>query len=84
MRQGEEVNHVLEPWGGQAARGRGLEQARRVAGGMEVTKAVRSRGTNVALQPHQCVASNFALGKDMKTSSEILGVIGLLSQVQEP
>ena len=70
--------------GGQAARGSGLEQAMRLAGGVEVTKAVRSRSTNVALQSHQFVAGGFALSKDMIASSQMLGAIGLLGQVQQP
>ena len=51
---------------------------------MEVPKAVRSRCTNVAEQPHQFVASDFALGKDMEARSQMLSAIGLLGQVQQP
>ena len=81
---GEQLNHILEPRGRRASSGGGLEEVRGLGGSVEIPQAIRSSCTNVVEKPHLFVARDLALGKNMETSREVLGSVGLLGHMQEP
>ncbi len=84
MGKGKQLNNILEPRGRRASSGGGLEEVRGLGGSVEIPQAIRSSCTNVVEKPHLFVARDLALGKNMETSREVLGAVGLLGQMQEP